>query len=139
MAKAKTRSPKGSSDKPEVPATPATKARARKAKAPAKARAAESPGPASPSEHGPRYSVRQTSTVPPALWRSRCKAEAWPGPWIPSSGDETLAQQLMLLAYWFADQLANAELSEERRTQLSMSVKRASSMLSGDSPAWCRG
>ncbi len=137
MAQAKKRSAKRPSDKSEAnapPATVAAKARARKTKTPAKLPAAEVPGSAAASDDGSRFSVRQGSTVPPIRWRSRCKDQAWPAPWIPSGGDETLAQQLLLLAYWFADQLANTELSEERRTQLSMSVKRASSMLSGDAP-----
>lgn len=136
MAKAKTRSAKRAPNEVEAPRAPAPaapKARARKAKAPAKPRSAEVPPPARP-EDGPRFSVRRTSTVPPTRWSSRCKHEAWPGSWIPSRGDEALAQQLMLLAHWYADQLANPELSEERRAQLAMSVRRASSMLSGDLP-----
>ena len=82
-----------------------------------------------------RFRVSRASSLPPRPWVSRCKDASWPPePWLPANTDVAFAQELMLHAYWFADQLESSELSEARRASFRAAIKRASSMLANDVP-----
>lgn len=101
------------------------KARAKKTKVP----------PAPAAERASRYTVRRGSSLPPAQWASRCKDAPWPSePWQANTTDAARAQELMLLAYWFADQFENPALSDARRVAMQAATKRAVRMLVADVP-----
>ncbi len=122
--------------KPKSPRKPGAK-KAKNVKSVKKAKRAKQAEPSNGASDPPasRFSVSRALSLPPRPWVSRCKDASWPPePWLPANTDVAFAQELMLHAYWFADQLESTELPEARRASFRAAIKRASSMLANDVP-----
>lgn len=66
---------------------------------------------------------RPTTRPPPPAWTSRAARAPWPESWLPENHDVALAQDVMLMAYWIADQLGDGELGDLRRNALTATLR----------------
>lgn len=99
-------------------------AKKRTATKPKRAKAPK-PAPSAPPKRRP------TTRPPPPTWTSRAARAPWPEHWLAESHDVALAQDVMLMAYWIADQLGDTELAEARRNTLLATLRGVAPMLRG--------
>lgn len=125
--------------KPSAAKPKRAKATKKKASAPSVPPPRPSAPPPRPSSPPPRPSApprastpparRPTTRPPPPLWESRTARAPWPEPWLPEGHDVALAQDVMLMAYWIADQLGDAGLPESRRKAMTATLRGVASAL----------
>lgn len=116
------------------PSSPAADSGLTEVKSAAKGRkkkaAAEEGSPPAPSDRAP--AKKKTSVPPPPAREPRTRQSPWPTTaWLAENHDVAAAQDLMLMAYWIADQLGDAALPEARRTALRAAVHAAGPLLRG--------
>jgi hypothetical protein len=73
---------------------------------------------------------KRASTLPPQSHVPRSQRQPWPETeWSPENHDVASAQDVLLMAYWIADQLADPALADHRRTGLRAAVRSVAPIL----------
>jgi len=73
---------------------------------------------------------KRASTLPPPSHVPRSQRQPWPqSEWSPENHDVASAQDVLLMAYWIADQLADTLLPDHRRTTLRAAIRSVAPIL----------